>query len=108
MLLGWFGIRSVLPRQARHPEAVIRVRGKQGEKGRGRVRRVAYRDVQFIRGHHSERRISILPPELVPDHGDFNRVARPGGVLDAAITRAVARNRTTTIRIGMTVHASSS
>ena len=62
---------------------MIRIGGKQREESRGRVRRVAYRDVQFIRGHHFQRRISILPPELVPDHGDFNGVAWPGGVLDA-------------------------
>src|ERR1700676_1596863 len=38
--------------QARHPETVVRIRGKQREKSRGRVRRVAYWDVQFIRGHY--------------------------------------------------------
>jgi hypothetical protein len=81
--------------------------GKQREEGRRRVRRVTYRDVQFIRGHHFQRRISIFTPVLVSDNGDFNGVAWSGAFWMPTITRAVARNRTTTVRIGMTFQASS-
>src|ERR1700731_4623946 len=77
----WYQVR--LSSQTGHPKAVIRICGKQREESRGRVRRVAYRDVQFIRGHYFKRWISILPPELVPDYGDFQRIAWAGGVLDA-------------------------
>ncbi len=63
---------------------MIGVRGEQREKGRRRMRRIAYRNVQFIGGDHFERWISILPPELVPDDGDFNRVCRRLRILNAA------------------------
>jgi len=45
------GYQVRLSSQAGHPEAVISVRGKKREEGRDRMRRVAYRDVQFIRGN---------------------------------------------------------
>src|SRR6202044_2546092 len=63
-----------LARQARHPEAVVGVRRKQCKKSGGSMCRVAYRNVQFIRSYDFERRISILPPELVPDDGDLNGI----------------------------------
>jgi len=68
--------------EAGHPIAVIGIRGKEREKGRSRMRRVAYRDVQFIRGQNLQRWISILPPVLVPDHRDFNRTTGRRRCLD--------------------------
>ena len=69
--------------QARHPEAVVRIGGKQRKKrGRG-MRRVADRNVQFIRRNHFEIRVAILPPILVADHSDFDGAAWRLRVLNA-------------------------
>src|SRR5580693_3840644 len=54
------------------------------------MRRVAYGNVQLIRSHHLQRRISILPPELMPNDGDLDGVARTDRVLD---TGNYARSR---------------
>src|SRR5580658_9667612 len=67
--------------QARHPEAVIRVRGKQSKEGGRWMCRVAYGNMQLIRRHYLQRRISIFPPELVPDDGDFDGTVGLGRVL---------------------------
>src|SRR5580693_1272845 len=70
--------------EARNPEAVIRIRRKQSDEGRGRMLRVADRNVQFIRSHDVQTWIAILPPKLMTDGDHFNCIARTGSLLDAA------------------------
>src|SRR5580658_11385901 len=79
--VGVIRYKVCLTGQAWHPEAVICVRGQQSKKGRRWMCRVAYGNVQFIRCHHLQRRVSVFPPELMPDDGDFDGVAGFGGVL---------------------------
>ena len=38
--------------------------------------------MQLVGRDHPERRVAVLPPELVPDHGDFDRGGRLRRVLD--------------------------
>ena len=67
--------------QARNPEAVVGVRRKQRNKCRRRMLRIADRNMKFVRGDHSQRRITIFPPILVADGHDFDRAGRFGRVL---------------------------
>ena len=50
---------------------------------------------------------SEFPPELMADHGDIEISRRLGASWIEWMIRAVARNRATTIKTGMTVQASS-
>ena len=49
---------------------------------------VAYGDVEFIRRHDAELGIAVLPPELVADDGDVERV---GWLLGPVREKAVER-----------------
>src|SRR6202171_1923518 len=64
--------------QARHPEAVIGIRGEQREKGR-----LADGQVQLVRRDDVQPRVPILPPELVADDRHLQRAWRARSVLDA-------------------------
>src|SRR6266852_3887483 len=91
----------------RYPEAVIRVGGKQFQECRCGISSVAHRDMEFVCGDDAKLGIPKFPPKLMPDCGHLHRLCGPRRVLDRVNTRAVARKRTTTIRIGMMVQASS-
>jgi len=69
--------------------------------------RIADRDVQLVGGDDAELGIAVLPPELVPDDGDVQRIRGPGWSWVAKMMRAVARKSITTMRMGMTVQESS-
>ena len=68
--------------QPRNPEAVIHVGGQQRDERRGRIRRVADRNMQFVGRDDVQPWIAILPPELVTDGDDLDGVRRPLCVLD--------------------------
>src|SRR3989441_4969277 len=68
--------RIHLPRQLRNPEAVCHVDGLHGDERRGRVGRVTHGDVDLVRGDDPELRIADLPPPLVADDSDLERVRR--------------------------------
>jgi hypothetical protein len=68
---------------------------------------IADRDVQLVGRNDAELGIAVLPPELVADDGDVQSAAGLGASCVARMTRAVARNSMTTIRMGMTVQESS-
>src|SRR5215469_10233546 len=63
-------------REARHPETVRHIRRFKVEERRRGMRRVAQRNVQFVRGHDAELGISELPPPLMPDHANQDRIRR--------------------------------
>ena len=65
-----------LARQPRHPEAMVRISRRQRQIRRRRLRRIADRNVQLIRGNNPQLWIAILPPELVPDHRHIQRAGR--------------------------------
>ena len=46
------------------------------------MRRIAYRHVQFVCGNDVQLRIAILPPILVPDYGNIQRIRRMRRILD--------------------------
>ena len=71
------------------------------------MRRIAHRNVQLVRGDDVRAGVAELPPELMADHGHIERALRPMGFCTPAITREVARNKASTMRTGITVHASS-
>ena len=71
-----------LSRKARHPEAVIRVRGEKFQERWRRIRRIADRDVKFVRGDDAEIGIAELPPELMANRGDVDCARRRRCVLN--------------------------
>src|ERR1700725_8498 len=62
---------------------MIGIGRKQRKERRSWVRGIADRDVQLISGYNFQRRVSIFPPELVSDDGNFESIARLRGVLNA-------------------------
>ena len=60
--------------QTGDPKAVIRVRGKESQDSRGRMRR-RLPECAVRSRNRSQRRIAIRPPKVVPDYGDVNGVA---------------------------------
>lgn len=80
--IGMVGNQVGFAGEARHPEAVIRIRRQQRDQCRSRVVGVANRNMEFIRSHDSKARITILPPELVSDGDDFDGILGSRG-LDA-------------------------
>ena len=81
--IGMVGNQVGLAGEARDPEAVVRIRRQQRDQCRNRVVGVAHRNMEFIRSHDSERRVSVLPPELVSDGDDFDDILRSSGLLNA-------------------------
>src|SRR5260370_6191235 len=73
---GW-----VSPPAARHPDTVIGVGGQQSYEGRCWMFRVAYRDMQLVRGHNVQPWITILPPKLAPNGNHLNGVCGSRGLL---------------------------
>ena len=86
----------------RNPETVVGVGGKQLQ-----VRGRTHGNMQLVRCDNAECWITKFPPKLMSDDGHRHAFAGLAASCIAWITRAVVRNRTTTIRIGMTVQASS-
>ena len=76
------GDQVSLARQARHPEAVVRVGGEQRQKSWSGLLRIAHRHVQLVGGHKAVLRIPVLPPELVADHRHLDRAGWLPRVLD--------------------------
>src|SRR6202030_3099690 len=72
--IGVVGNQVGLTSQTGNPEAVICIRGEQGDESRCRVSRVTHRNVQFIGSYDLQVRIAILPPELMADGDHLNRV----------------------------------
>ena len=71
-----------LARQLRNPETVVRVGGKQRQKSGCRVRGIAYRNVQLIGSDDALLWITKLPPELVSDGDDLDRILRLRSILN--------------------------
>src|SRR5579862_8202287 len=69
-------------REFRDPEAVIGVSRKQGQERRSRIRGIAHRDVQLIRGNDPQLRVAKLPPVLVSDGGDLDGARGLGSILN--------------------------
>src|ERR1700729_1098864 len=69
--------------QTRYPEAVIRIRGQQLNKRRGWMIVIANRHMQFVRGYDSESGIAILPPELMANGYNLDRIVGSHGLLHA-------------------------
>ena len=63
--------------QPRHPEAVRDVGRLEIEKGRRRALRIAQRNMKLVGGDDAEAGIAELPPPLMRDHVDAERVRRP-------------------------------
>src|ERR1700730_14455823 len=70
------------PSKLWYPEAVIGIGRKQFQEGGLGMRRVTDGNVQFVRGDDTERRISELPPELMPNDSYFHRRGRFRSILD--------------------------
>src|SRR5271169_6906786 len=66
----------------RDPEAVVGVGGKQGQERRSRIRGIAHRDVQLIRGNNPQLRIAKFPPVLVSDGSDLDGARGLGSILN--------------------------
>src|SRR5262249_14734049 len=58
--------------ELRNPEAVVGVGRQQRQEGRSESQRIAHRNVQLVGRDDTERRVAVLPPELVPHHRDFD------------------------------------
>ena len=85
--------------ELRNPEAVVGVGGQQLQERRSRPRRIAHRNVQLVGRDDAERRIAVLPPELMPDDRDFEGGRRLWRVLDR-VNHARRRQRTARRRSG--------
>ena len=97
-----------LSRQAGEPRSCGPCRRKAASRTWASDGRLADRNVQLVRSDDAELRIAKLPPELMADDSHLNSTLEASERPECEwITRAVARNRTTTIRTGITVHASS-
>src|ERR1700676_5400808 len=108
MLLGWFGIRAFWP-ASRGTQNLWSVSAER------RVRKVGVGCAGSLTGMCSSFAVTTFSDGYRYSHQYWcpitvTSMALPGRAAFwiPAITRAVARNRTTTMRIGMTVHASSS
>ena len=71
-----------LARQARDPEAVVGIGGKQLSGMSAWDGRIADRHVQLVGRDDAESGIAILPPELVTDDGHFDGIGGLRGVLN--------------------------
>ena len=74
--------RVHLSRQLWNPEAVGHVDRPYRDERQRRARLVTHRDVDLVRGDDPELRIANLPPPLVTDNGDLERVRRLRASLD--------------------------
>jgi hypothetical protein len=72
--VGAIGNDVHLARQLRHPEAVNHIRRFERERRGSALVAGADRNVQFVRSNHAEIWIMNLPPPLMSDHADFERV----------------------------------
>jgi len=101
------GNQISLTREARDPEAVVRIRREEPDEGRRRVIVIANRHVQFIRSHDTQPRITVFHQNWCPTATTSIALSSRACFCTLAITRAVAMNKATTMRIGIIVHASS-
>src|SRR6266852_5263581 len=107
MLLGWLGMRSVLPAR-RGTQKLWSVSAERS------VRKVGVGCAGSLTGMCSSFAVTTFSDGYRYSHQNWWPMTVTSMALLGwaafwmlAITRAAARNRTTTIRIGMTVHASS-
>src|SRR5207302_11354630 len=72
--VGVVGNQVCLTRQSWDPETVVRIGSQQLAESWLWMPGVAHRCVQFICGHHSKRRITVLPPKLMADGDNFDGI----------------------------------
>ena len=70
-----------LPGESRHPEAVVRVRGKQDDVSGCGMIGIAYRNMKFVGCDKSLLRILEFPPKLMPDSDYLRCTLRESGIL---------------------------